>query len=109
MQTLVDILTAARDLIAEPEHWTQGVSARNKFSEKIHPAHPTAVCWCTLGALQKVGNPAFHYEAQDILFESALKLHPQWRGRFLYGFNDSHSHSEILQVFDEAIRYANHA
>lgn len=46
----VDILRAAREKIARPEHWTKGMYARATDGEYAAPRSPRAVCWCALGA-----------------------------------------------------------
>jgi hypothetical protein len=49
-----EILLRAADIIeATPNAWTQGAMARNPKGLKVNPNHPTAACFCSLGAIQK--------------------------------------------------------
>ncbi len=105
MQT-VEILKAARDLISDPVHWTQGASVRDS-NGRWSPDGADGYSWCIFGALAKVSDePGSSTGTLSHLSIALEKLHPE----FDYGiatFNDSHTHKEVLAVFDEAIQNAN--
>ncbi len=95
MQTTLEILKAARELISDPVHWTQGWQARNFQGIGVPAKSGEAVCWCILGALHKTSEQAL--EARE-----ALRLFLPY-GYGLDEFNDRHSHAEVLELFDKAI------
>jgi len=49
-----EILTAAADLLDKPGAWTQGVFALDSEGNETYSAGDDAVCWCVLGALNRV-------------------------------------------------------
>lgn len=62
--SVADVLERAADLIDEPGRWTRGHIARNSAGEGVPADHPAAVCWCAVGALERVsgeqGGKPFH-------------------------------------------------
>jgi hypothetical protein len=98
--TPVEILKAARELIAKPERWTRGSAARNSSGEHVHARSDDATCWCAIGALVMVSadNPV----PAERLLRSVL---PDGPG-FITSFNDSHDHAEVVALFDRAIASA---
>ena len=49
--TPLEVLTAARALIAEPEHWCQGTTARDVKNRKVLPTSRGAVKFCIATAI----------------------------------------------------------
>ena len=43
----IEILAGARNLLADPERWTQGAAARNAAGKHVAPSDPDATCPCT--------------------------------------------------------------
>lgn len=102
MNTTATILKAARDLIAKPENWTQGASARTKSGDEVSIGSSDAECFCANGAIFRVAEtPRMGFRAQKFL-KAEL---PESR-RFVSTFNDSHAHSEVLALFSKAIKAA---
>jgi hypothetical protein len=95
----VEILKAARELIAKPERWTRGCGARNASGQDVNAHSDDATCWCAIGAIVKVSddNPV----PAEMLLRRALP-----DGGFISAFNDSHDHAEVLALFDAAIASA---
>ena len=93
--TTREILIAARALIDTPEKWTQFESARNINGVGCHPRSPDAVCFCTLGAIDRA--------CQDDLNDYKALQTLQSIVGMVANFNDSHTHAEVLAAFDEAI------
>ena len=51
--TTIELLKAARALIAEPEHWTTVLPARNGHGYGTEVLGSDTVAWCAVGALAK--------------------------------------------------------
>lgn len=98
MKASIGILRKARDLITDPAHWTQGESARNQYGEMVYPNSNTAVCWCAAGAISRA---AYTEEYSDQCAAERL-LNACCAGDFI-NYNDSHTHAEVLALFDKAI------
>lgn len=104
MNGAVEDLWAARELLADPGRWTQGVYARDERGAKMPPEDVRAVCWCALGALLRpeatwqadfVRGGAFLVQAADELFRSTPS-----------GVNDRLGHAAVLRIYDRAIELA---
>ncbi len=105
----IELLTSARNLIADPEHWTQRAFARDGFGNSIGPTADSACSWCSLGALTKSFGNIWWPESHCEPLEQAIgQLHPD-NLMSLADFNDSHTHQEVLAVFDKAIENANNS
>lgn len=105
MNTL-EILKAGRELLADPTNWCQGSLALNGDKLDVEPLDERACSWCSIGAIMKV-NPHEAIKPARLHLERALP--PEWKpksGRNVLGFNDTHSHSEVLAVWDKAIQNA---
>lgn len=112
MSQLVDDLKAARKLIEEPKGWTQGQFARDSEGFPMLPHSPIAVCFCSIGATLRAtmghtprsaatpGQRQRHIGALDLL-RGFLPAHSD-----IVTFNDTHTHEEVLAVFDKAIAAA---
>lgn len=103
--TTLEVLTAAREKIAAPEHWTQEAFARRmpdedegqEVGDDIDPCKPNAVCWCATGAIAAVQG-ASAPEWGDLLTQAFGMTDSE-----LERFNDSHAHPEVLALFDKAV------
>lgn len=98
-------LIAARERISEPEHWTQGRSARNAAGQAVGHNSPDAVAYCALGALAWAANWTVGRDPRSLtLYDQAAKALKGKETNLLIGhFNDSHTHAEVLALFDRAI------
>lgn len=83
--TVTEALLAARVLIAEPEHWCQGV--------------PKSGCRrCSLEAISVACG------SNDELFRACHKRLSQAMGALMVTkFNDEHEHAEVMAAWDKAI------
>lgn len=93
-----EILIAARQKITPPQCWTQGESARNIHNEPTAPDSLGAVCWCAIGACEAVSSDRF------VVGGALTQLNRHVRGTA--DFNDTHTHQEVLALFDKAIAAA---
>ncbi len=102
-----ETLIAARKLIERPENWMQGfyndVIANDEDSDK----EPS--CFCSIGAIHKAAgqNPLmvadYSNPAARLLDMVVKENNSCWS---VTAFNDSKSHSEVLDMFDKAIALA---
>jgi len=102
------VLISARALIADPDHWTMNVLARNTAGHSVHWCDPSATKWCAMGAIYRsayefVGNKK---EATRIGKEAAKRVAPIWFCRSLMTLNDVRGHAAVLARLDKALAAA---
>lgn len=95
---VVEVLEAARNLISDPEHWTIEVCARDKDYQACGSKDPRATEWCAIGAIVR-------YAVDPIIKLIARKFLEDIVGD-IGSYNDSHTHAEVIAVFDAAITAA---
>lgn len=113
------LLQYARALIAEPGTWTKGYQARNAFGEEVEATSPEAVCFCSHGALHRASvdldaSGRAIFAGFTILNSVAWRLTPMHAYRpgdpigkmlgTISGYNDNHTHEEVLALWDKAIQ-----
>lgn len=98
MKTLT-LLKKARKVISKEENWTRGELARNFNGGAAVPNSTDAVCWCSMGAMRKFVELDFITPALD---ELILAMPIGYR-QSVVTFEDSHTHAEVLALFDKAI------
>ena len=84
--TTLEILKAARELLAVPERWTKGALARSQNGDDVNPKSSEAAhSFCIVGA---IGRSNIDYDSFDLAY-----------------WNDApeRTHAEVLARFDEAI------
>lgn len=96
-------LIAAKAIITDPSKWTQGYYARDNKGEIIEADMTEAVCFCSIGALHRVGQFNWHSEDTD---PAEVYLNGATDTRWIVEYNDSHTHEEVMQVWDNAIERA---
>lgn len=124
-ERIVNALRAARDLIADPQHWCRGTLARDAWGEDVGPCSPRARRWCASGALIMVSRankdelagdhsgtglfveirPMVDAEAKRLGMEGAW----QWEATRIDSIvqvNDRISHDMVIKCFDRAIATA---
>lgn len=97
---VLEALIAARKKIENPANWTQRCEARNSSGTPTHYYSKNACAYCAGGALASVGAP---------YLTSAYDFMEKLIGQSVPGFNDSHTHAEVLAMFDCAISEAESA
>jgi hypothetical protein len=104
--TPAEVLIAARNRIAEPERWTKGAYARDADGRRLSSSnHPSATCWCLLGALEAIDSYARErldaaYIIEDILDDISSASIALWND------DPRRTHSEVLSLLDDAIEIA---
>jgi len=101
-----ELLTKAKALIADPKHWAQGFYAKDSKGHDVGPAKPHAVCWCSLGALNKVAHEESIYSARFAATRYLSKVVDECGYRGIPDFNDSSSHEAVMKAWDKAIKLA---
>ena len=96
-----EILVAARELISQPERWTQGAYARDLNGLRVSPGGPNAVCWCAIGAMAKVAGLSSG-EMEDSRAAITLELAAESNG-VIAEWNDASDHESVVEAFDRAI------
>lgn len=100
-----EILQAARKLIEESKHWTQGKMARDAYGNPIDRRSPLAVCFCAWGAVGRVcAGLGYDRKQERDMIMPLMRFFP---GDFvltgLVEFNDTHTHGEVIELFDKTI------
>ena len=101
-----ELLIKAKAVIADPKHWTQGWYAHNADGFDVGSCEPEAVCWCSVGALDKV---AHEEGAVDARFEAAsylFKVADEFGCSDIPDLNDHSSHETVMKAWDKAIKLA---
>jgi hypothetical protein len=111
------LLKSARELVSDPARWTQGTLARDVFGHDISPYDIDAVCYCGIGAVSLKSqqgemlkiDPEARLELKDraheLLNDTVRSLGETYFTTFP-GYQDFHTHTEMLAVFDLAIERA---
>ena len=101
-----DVLIKAKTLIQDPESWTQGVSARDILYEPVPATSRDAVCFCTYGAVARalgLENSTYYHEVARPLKKACAAISGS---SMVTEYNDTHTHPEVLALFDKAIELA---
>ena len=115
MSQVLEDLKATREIIAEPDHWTRHVYARDANSCQVMRGEfekNEAVCFCVIGALWKaVGDPdRTCWNEDDYLvrrnrwLNGIFELDATLDRRIpLADFNDTKTHAEVIEIIDKTI------
>ena len=102
MKTVLQLLTEGRELISDPKRWTTGEFARDEHERAVFVYDPKAVCWCSVGAIHKVEGPPTPSSGENT-WPALRALHAATACRNIAKYNDTHSHAEVLAIWDKAI------
>ena len=100
-----ELLTKAKAVIADPKHWGQGWYAQNAEGHSVGPAEPDAVCWCSVGALDKAAHEEDTYSTRFAAMKYLTKVSMEC-GYEVVDFNDNSSHEAVMRKWDKAIKLA---
>lgn len=100
MKTESEILLEARDLIAKPEHWTQGVAARSASGSLVMPWADCAASFCMYGAIVRA-SAKYCMPADLLAYELRITLH----GPAIGEYNDARNrkHEDVLSMMDATV------
>lgn len=99
----VETLRKARALLTPEGAWGQKFMAVDSMGLAVDLDGPAAVCWCSLGALERAARAQYVAKAREWLLEAI-----GGGVRSLAGWNDrpERTHAEVLAAFDRAIELA---
>ncbi len=98
MKAIKEILIEARDLIEDPDHWTQGAFAKGSFGNPVASESEYAESWCAAGAILKAVGGGESYDRDPYSFLAGVM-----GAKCVPAFNDQHTHPEVIEAFDRAI------
>jgi hypothetical protein len=98
----IEILKAARELLAKPGAWTKGALARTESGAECAYFSADAACFCATGALNRAEDSGFIITDEWLAAEAALR--EACGGITPPDFNDAQESVEpVLAAFDRAI------
>jgi hypothetical protein len=110
-ETKIDIIarvTKARDLVAKPGGWTQGVFARDATGDYVHPDAKEACSFCMKGAIShakaKRIDAISAREYERAIYEAFMSIA---KADSIVDFNDdpNRTQQEIVETFDKIISF----
>lgn len=100
------VLKMGRQLIEDPENWTKGTLARDRYGSNVGTTDTKATQWCAVGALQahRLDYPEAISPAHSMLMSALPKS--RRRSSYIQGFNDNPqtTHRQVMNMFDRAIK-----
>lgn len=114
--TDVELLIEARALISDPNRWVQNALVATVEGAPLpSPSSPGIARYCMLGAIVCLTDPAeVDYLTSRRTITSTMLLRKALgritgeptRWHAIPDYNDSHTHEEVLAVYDDAIDFA---
>ena len=103
-----EVLKAGKAVIADPKNWAKEWFAYDEQARMTESCSPDAVCWCSTGALSKVApkDMSTRFKAENWLHHAADTADPDSPVHCMPYYNDTHTHEEVMAVWDAAIKLA---
>ena len=101
-----ELLIKAQAVIADPKHWTQDVYAKDAEGQVTKTLSPDAVCWCSLGALDKIAHEENTYSTHSTAAGYLDVVADECGYSGIPDFNDNLSHETVMKAWDKAIKLA---
>lgn len=95
----LQILRKAKEIIKDRDHWTTGSLMRNKEGESYFNDEP--VSFCSLGAICHAEN-SLNLDRGD-RFDLLSEFYAVTGNESIGSYNDTHTHEEVLSMFDKVI------
>lgn len=99
LKNALTILKEARELVSRG--WTQGFYARGHYGSPVSVDSNSAICFCALGAVVRIGNDNFNFiRAKDVLTANLVDFDS------VISFNDhpDTKFDDVIALFDRAIK-----
>lgn len=110
MTTTAEILQKARDLISDEKNWNQGDYGRASGKPVGIIANqrlPTDTdCFCAVGAIAWVSDATVNEAERSAAWKFLNAETNSAEMNEIHEFNDTHTHAEVLDLFDRAIKRA---
>lgn len=90
------IVKDIRALLSDRSKWTTGTFARNDQGRVVGARSEEAVCWCLVGAFEKVTN----HGTNNFEFNEFEKNFPN---RYVAAWNDQHNYEDVRDMLDALI------
>jgi hypothetical protein len=103
---LIEVLKAGKAKIIKPENWGIGFFAKTKDGQQCPYNSKAAFCFCSDGALMNVTSWDRSTENSVIYWEAYALLGSLADEHDIIEFNDTHTHEEVLTLWDKAIKLA---
>jgi hypothetical protein len=104
------ILTQARTLITDPEHWSAGRFAVGKAGRTLASGSPRAVRHCAVSAIVLASRLCVRNrrDADRIAENLMLMIAPMGSDsrtaeKYIWSINDLHGHAAVVELFDTAL------
>lgn len=101
---LSDFLIEAKKLIEDPAKWTTGWFAKDIEGKHVSSVSVQAVCFCSLGAIECASGVELEDVPSNSFYEYASEALAEAMAEDVDDFNDSHTHAEVMEKWDEAIK-----
>ena len=105
-KVLSDFLIEAKKVIEDSEKWTQGWFAKDIEGNCVSAIWYGAKCFCSLGAIERVAGIELGDAPDCSLSDCAHAALSEAMGGSVDEFNDSHTHEEVMEKWDQAIKDA---
>lgn len=93
-----------RALLEDPDRWTQGANALDEEGKMLFwGTNPEAVSWCINGGIHLIADRVSTPDGRPLsgMMRRSLMLHIETSR--IGAFNDSHSHEEVIALFDKIL------
>lgn len=91
------IVKEMRALLSDRSKWTTGTFARNERGSVVPARSEEAVCWCLVGAYEKVTDGSTNsFEFNE--FEG------KFPNRYVAAWNDEHKYEDVRDMLDALIQ-----
>lgn len=108
----------AKEFRAVPDHWTQGINARNAIKDSVAATSPEAVCWCLRGAIDlRIRPDCVDFEHRRVVVYRAFDVmlgHPlpppymmEHAPIHITTWNDAHGRTieEVIELCDKVANF----
>lgn len=106
MNVMVEILTAAKARIDTPKTWTKRAGARDTAGNIVDSYDPTAVCYCSVGAIYAVGDYSYGQRVRALSLLGRATGPLIGDGVVVWNDAPTRTHAEVMAAFTKAIKLA---
>lgn len=104
MSNIIINLKAVRELLSQSKHWTQNWYAKDAKGFACAPSDNDAICWCLVGALERIVGDGDH--ANPLLRWLRMELPAGEMSVSKWNDKRGRTHAEVLDLLDRVIATA---